>query len=112
VLSATTYSKSVLRAAAGYLSQTYPDIDYFPAYEIIAAPPSRATFYEGNLRSIAPGGVDVVMATFFSEHPRIAPPLEAASSPPADIQLARTLAHMPGAARTWCDDELLEAFAK
>jgi hypothetical protein len=32
------YSKSVLRAMAGHLAQTYADIDYFPSYQLASAP--------------------------------------------------------------------------
>ncbi|MCA0045125.1 GSCFA domain-containing protein [Celeribacter litoreus] len=66
VLVATQYSKSVLRAVAGHLAQTDDTVDYFPSYEIIAAPPTRAAFFEPNMRSIAPQGVELVMKHFFS----------------------------------------------
>ncbi|MFD2173082.1 GSCFA domain-containing protein [Rhodobacter lacus] len=65
VMVATQYSKSVLRAVAGDLARAESWIDYFPSYEIIAAPPSRATFFEPNMRSVAPQGVDFVMGHFF-----------------------------------------------
>lgn len=68
VLVATMYSKSVLRAVAGQLYADYRDVDYFPSYEIIAAHPSRGFFFEGNLRSVSPAGVETVMRSFFSEH--------------------------------------------
>lgn len=68
VLVATTYSKSVLRAVAGQLYADYKDLDYFPSYEIIAAHPSRGFFFESNLRSVSPAGVETVMRTFFDEH--------------------------------------------
>ena len=35
VLTATTHSKSVLRAVAGEFSQQHDDVDYFPSYEIV-----------------------------------------------------------------------------
>ena len=68
VLTATTYSKSVLRAVAGELYDRYADIDYFPSYEIVASPWSRGFFYESNMRSVNAGGVSVVMQTFLGEH--------------------------------------------
>lgn len=71
VLVATTYSKSVLRAAAGALAAQYGDVDYFPSYELIASPFSRGRFYEDNLREVTPAGVEVVMRSFFGD-----PPLE------------------------------------
>lgn len=65
VLTATTYSKSVLRAAAGWLAQSRGDVDYFPSYELIATPPFKAAFFAANLRSVQPEGVAFVMRQFF-----------------------------------------------
>lgn len=65
VLVATTYSKSTLRAVAGDLARALTAVDYFPSYEIIASPPSRASFFEPNMRSVAQAGVDFVMGHFF-----------------------------------------------
>ena len=64
VLTATTYSKSVLRAAAGALADMYANVDYFPSYEIISSPPFRGTFFDQGLREVRPEGVDVVMRAF------------------------------------------------
>ena len=50
VLTASTYSKSVLRAVAGELAQTRDNVDYFPSYEIITAPPFRGVFFDRNAR--------------------------------------------------------------
>jgi hypothetical protein len=74
ILVSTVYSKSVLRAAAGQMAAEHEDVDYFPFFEIIAGHPSRGFFYEPNLRSVADEGVDVVMRTFFAEHPPLAIP--------------------------------------
>ncbi|MDR6757855.1 hypothetical protein J2Y48_003152 [Mycoplana sp. BE70] len=71
VLSATTYSKSVLRAVAGELAEDYADIDYFPSYELIATPFSKGFFYSSNLRTVEDQGVRSVMRVFFSQHPAI-----------------------------------------
>lgn len=65
VLLATQYSKSVLRAVAGDLAEMANDVDYFPSYEIIASPPTRAQFFAPNMRSVAPEGVALVMEHFF-----------------------------------------------
>lgn len=35
ILVANTHSKSVLRAVAGHLGATHPDVDYFPSYEAV-----------------------------------------------------------------------------
>jgi len=68
VLSATVYSKSVLRAVCGALQQKYSQVDYFPSYELVSAHPMRAMFFEPNLRSVSPAGVRHVMDTFFDAH--------------------------------------------
>lgn len=68
VLLATTYSKSVLRAAAGALAKKYKRIDYFPSYEMIASPWSKGFFYEPNMRAVSPAGVAAVMRIFFEQH--------------------------------------------
>ncbi|MFB6392419.1 GSCFA domain-containing protein [Polymorphospora lycopeni] len=65
-LVATTYSKSVLRAAAGQLAREHDHVDYFPSYEIITGFPFRGVFFEPNLRSVTPSGVDFVMRHFFA----------------------------------------------
>lgn len=64
-LVANTYTKSVLRAVAGEAARRWASVDYFPSYELVATPPMRGMFYEPNLRTIAPAGVDFVMKTFF-----------------------------------------------
>lgn len=66
VLSATTYSKSVLRSAAGYLYQQRADVDYFPSYEIITAAPFKGQFFDLNLRSVKADGVAFVMRQFLT----------------------------------------------
>ena len=80
VLVATTYSKSVLRAVAGQLSDELADIDYFPSYELIASPFSRAEFYEDNLRAVREEGVRSVMRVFFGEPPSAGPTVSASPS--------------------------------
>ncbi len=66
VLPATIYSKSTLRAVAGDLSGESDHVDYFPSYEIIAAPPTRGAFFAPNLRSVEQAGVSLVMTHFFA----------------------------------------------
>lgn len=111
VLSATTYSKSVLRACAGHMASRYDHIDYFPSYEIVTNPQSRGTFYENNLRSVRSDAVAVVMRTFFAEHPPHAENPAAKQPAPA----ATTGAGTPADADTLdlqCEEQLLEVFGK
>jgi hypothetical protein len=98
VLLATTYSKSVLRAVAGQLYAENPDLDYFPSYEIIMAPWSRGIFFEPNLRSVSPAGVETVMRVFFEQH-------SARTDEADDERRRRALGEeIP------CEEALLEAF--
>jgi hypothetical protein len=66
VLVATTYSKSVLRAAAGEASRRLNDVVYFPAYEIVTGPQAPYEFFEADRRSVARAGIDAVMEAFLS----------------------------------------------
>lgn len=68
VLSATNYSKAVLRAVAGSLASKFEYIDYFPSYEIITNPAARSSSYDDNLRTIKREAVDYVMSVFFDQH--------------------------------------------
>ena len=64
VLSATSYSKSVLRAAAGALKSERDDVDYFPSYELIASPAQRGRWFDKNMRTVTSEGVQFVMSHF------------------------------------------------
>lgn len=103
VVVATTYSKSVLRAAAGWLSENVKHVDYFPSYEIISSHVMGGQFYQPDRRGVARYGVDHVMRQFFLQHP--------------PQQLA-TAAAVPASTETdnpddvHCDEELLSAFGE
>ena len=67
VLAATTYSKAVLRTVAGEMAADYPEVDYFPSYEIVTS--SKADgFFEPNFRSVTEAGVARVMQVFTRAH--------------------------------------------
>lgn len=102
VLPASTRSKAVLRAAAGEFAETHADVDYFPAYEIVAHPAARQKFYHPNLREVTQAGVEAVMGVFLASYGIAAP--RAAAPPPAAG---------PGdgfAGDVICEEILLEAF--
>ncbi|MFC2966827.1 GSCFA domain-containing protein [Acidimangrovimonas pyrenivorans] len=108
VLSATVYSKSVLRAVCGELRAKYDAVDYFPSYELVASHPMRAMFYMPNLRTVAPDGVKSVMEVFFAAH----------RGKGADVAAQPKAAARPGPAPeadpddVVCDEEILEAFGR
>lgn len=64
VLTATTYSKSVLRVAAEMLRQQYDNVHYFPSYEIITGAFNRGAYYADDLRNVVESGVSHVMRLF------------------------------------------------
>ena len=66
VLVATTYSKAVLRAAAQEITKRNPLCDYFPSFEIITGNYNKGAYFESDLRSIKPAGVDHVMRLFLA----------------------------------------------
>ncbi len=68
VLVATTYSKAVLRAAAQEISKRNPLCDYFPSFEIITGNYNKGAYFESDLRSIKPAGVDHVMRMFMASY--------------------------------------------
>ncbi len=68
VLVSTTYSKAVLRAAAEEVSQRNPMCEYFPSYEIVTGHYTKGEYFETDLRSVKPEGVDHVMRLFMSHY--------------------------------------------
>jgi hypothetical protein len=68
--------KSILRAVSGEFVRKYPDVTYFPAYEMVTLLGEMA-FMPGDLRHVNPSVVDHVTASFAHAHVRNAPVLEA-----------------------------------
>ncbi len=64
VLTATTYSKSVLRVVAGEVAANHGHVDYFPSYEIITGSYARGRYFAEDLREVLPEGVAHVMRCF------------------------------------------------
>jgi hypothetical protein len=98
-LTATTYSKSVLRAAAGQLALEHEYVDYFPSYEIITGAPFKSVFFEPNLRTVTPEGVAFVMRQFFGAFARR--PAEPQPGPGAGPDQGEDV---------WCDDAVLDYY--
>lgn len=115
VLSATSQSKSVLRAVAGALVAAQDHVDYFPSYEIITHPAYQGRFYAANQRSVLPEGVAFVMQNFFDDldtafgrQPGTAPRRPAAAPPrPEDEGDGPS-----GADDIKCEEEMLAAFQR
>lgn len=109
---ATSYSKSVLRAAAGELYAAHDFVDYFPSYEIITAPFMKGYFFQPDGREVLPHGVEHVMKVFFSQHrlPDAAALAPSAGAVPSTAHLDRALQEEEERERVRCDEELLSAF--
>ena len=110
VLTATTYSKSVLRSVAGYLAQIDKDIDYFPSYELITAPAFKGQSFEQNMRSVSSEGVAFVMRQFWEGIGDIA------ISVSPEILLSTQIVASNGRKKTElganiCDDIILETWS-
>ncbi|WP_374550489.1 GSCFA domain-containing protein [Sphingobium yanoikuyae] len=65
-LSATTYSKSVLRVAAEIVRRDVRDVIYFPSYEIITGPQAPYEYFEPDRRSVTEQGIATVMRAFLA----------------------------------------------
>ena len=103
VLTATTYSKSVLRVAADRVAGIEADVAYFPSYEVITGPQARGRYFADDLRSITEEGVDRVMTLFF-RHVTTSEGAGAPQLPAAD----RFAVQMRKAVDTLCDEEWLD----
>lgn len=102
VLSSTVYSKSVLRAVAGFLHQTREDVDYFPSYELITSPPMRGAYFENNMRTVRPEGVEFVM-----QHLRRG----IGENPPSSVNMTQYVPHERAeSSDVFCDDILLDTW--
>ena len=67
VLSATIYSKSVLRVAAEEIARRYGDVIYFPSYEIVTGPQAPEDFFETDRRQPSARAIRHVMRAFLSQ---------------------------------------------
>jgi hypothetical protein len=102
VLVSTTYSKSVLRVAAG-MAAADPRILYFPSYEIITGAFSRGRYFADNVRDVTEDGVDHVMRLFLAHATDggAAPPAETAAPDDHFARLGRAVAVL-------CEEEALD----
>jgi hypothetical protein len=65
VLSATIYSKSVLRVACELVTKQQ-SVRYFPAYEIVTGPQAPDNFFSPDRRNVTKMAVDTVMHALLS----------------------------------------------
>ncbi|MFJ9445656.1 GSCFA domain-containing protein [Kitasatospora sp. NPDC101235] len=101
VLTANTYSKSLLRTVAGQLTRDLDDVDYFPSYELITGLPFWSRFYAPNLREVTPEGVGFVMRHFMTA-------LSRPTADPRPVRTGRPSAELEGG--DICDDAVLDYY--
>lgn len=68
VITATAYSKSVLRVAAEELTRRIERCHYFPSYEVITGAHARGAYFGADLRDVERAGVDHVMRLFMRHY--------------------------------------------
>ena len=105
VLSATTYSKSVLRVAAETLTLAHGHVHYFPSYEIITGAFNRGRYYAADLRNVTEEGVSHVMRLFLHHAAAQGLPEHAASVPAED----KFMAHAGAFVEVECDEAALDS---
>jgi hypothetical protein len=91
VLTATVYSKSVLRVAAQMAADAHEGVDYFHSYEIITGPHAPPEYYAADRRNVTDVAVGHVMRVFRKHYLgqlAEAPPAEAPAAPPAPADSA------------------------
>jgi len=100
----TTFSKSVLRVAAAWAEQYFPNVLYFPAYEIVTSPAAEGRYYRDDLRSVSNLGVAHVMRLFLKHF--AGPADHRGPDRPAE---ASALSAASGREGIECDEDLIEA---
>ena len=68
VATATTYSKSVLRAVAQDVAEDSVDVSYFPSYDMLAGPGVGVDAYASDRRNVMSSGVELAMRSFFRHY--------------------------------------------
>lgn len=107
VLSATTYSKSVLRVAAEAMRQLFENVHYFPSYEVVTGAFNRGAYFAPDLRNVLEEGVGHVMRLFLAHATAAGSPAQhhaRASIAPADehLETARRMVEVE------CDEVALD----
>ena len=104
VLTATAYSKAVLRVAAGEAARQRPDVAYFPSFEIITGHFNHGRYFAPDLRSVTEEGVGHVMRVFLRHYTA---GTEAAVPPPAAVAADSHTEAMKAVVKVVCEEEIL-----
>lgn len=109
ILDATSWSKATLRGAVGEFVDETDDVDYFPSFEIVTHPASGGPWFEENLRSVSPAGVDKVMSIFLAAH-GLGIDRDTAPAPPPSVDGNED--DSDSETDVVCEELLLQAFAR
>lgn len=102
VWTSTTYSKAVLRAAAGDVARDLDYVDYFPSYEVITCPQNQLRYFEDDMRNVRDVGVQHVMRVFERHYIPNESRTSGWSAPPVSVAT-------DGVAQVICDENLLDS---
>jgi hypothetical protein len=105
VLSATTYSKSVLRVAAQTLIGANDFVHYFPSYEIITGTFNRGRYFAEDLRNVTEEGVSHVMRLFLKHAAHAASEVQ---SPQVDDGADQLMKRAAAFVEVECDEAALD----
>lgn len=108
VLSATTFSKSILRAAAGEFANANADVAYFPSYEIITGSFNRGNYFAEDLRSVREEGVSHAMRLFLRRYGSVDD--ENPEAMAATVSAAPSGPIMQDLVKAVCEEEALARF--
>lgn len=108
VLSATTYSKAVLRAAAGMLSDADRQVHYFPSFEIITSNASRGRYYLDDLRNVTEEGVSHVMGLVLKHATSAQTTTAHAVAAKSNAALSPSQSEVAEWVEVMCDEETLD----
>lgn len=99
----TTYSKAVLRAAAGDVARALAFVDYFPSYEIATCPQVQGRYFADDLRDVTATGVSHVMRVFSKHYLRDDDPRRGTA-----VSAAVRARQQHEVSEVFCDEDLLD----
>ena len=109
VLVSNTWSKAVLRVAAGQIAAWDAGVCYFPSYEVITGPQARGRYFAEDLRSVTDAGVARVMSVFSRHFLGEDAPLPARASTLAEAPLSEVdQRRFEELAEVVCDEEAID----
>lgn len=107
VITATAYSKSVLRVACEELQNSEKDVFYFPSYEVITGNHARGAYFGSDLREVEAEGVAHVMSLFMQHYTN-----DGGTAPVQSKKVDTFQADVQKALDIVCDEEMIERAVK